>query len=139
MATQAPDLATKLLASRQELLDIGLRNTLINFRAPRKSLALTELDPGVVFDALYVQQHALGFTGLGRAKGSPGSGGDEALDGADLDLLEALGDAPALPLEPGDATGRRDKQARLYSALAPEPLQLQLLKLRTEAQTYIEE
>ncbi|MEB3197709.1 MAG: DUF4011 domain-containing protein, partial [Candidatus Sericytochromatia bacterium] len=138
MTTQAPDIAAKLLASRRELLDIGLRNTLINFRAPKKSLALADFDPAVVFEALYVQQNALGFTALGRTKATTGNGEGE-LDGADLSLLEALGDASALPQETVDASPRRDKQVRLFSALGPEPLQLQLLKLRTEAQTHIEE
>jgi very-short-patch-repair endonuclease/DNA polymerase III delta prime subunit len=140
VTTPTTDISTKLLASRQELLDIGLRNTLINFRAPKKSLALVDLDPGAVFDALYMQQNALSFAALGRSKTA--AGGGELLGAADRDLLAALGTGLELPSDDAEVPGggsRRGKQVRLYSALGPEALQLHLLKIRTEAQTYIEE
>lgn len=136
MTTQAPDVAAKLLASRQELLDIGLRNSLINFRAGKKSLTFSEFDPAAVFDALVLQQNAVGFLALGRAKNGDA---DEMFDEADRDLLAVIHEEEEANPEGADSSARRSKQLRLCSTSGPEQLQLQLLKVHGEAKTHIEE
>ena len=47
------DIATKLQASRKELLDIGLRNNLISFKKTAKNLALIQADASEVFEAVW--------------------------------------------------------------------------------------
>ena len=61
------DITHKLQASRKELLDIGLRNNLINFRKSTKNLTLVQGDTQAVFDALYVNQKSLGFGATDKA------------------------------------------------------------------------
>lgn len=61
------DVTPKLQASRKELLDIGLRNNLINFRKTSKNLTVVQGDTGAVFDALYVNQKSLGFGAANKA------------------------------------------------------------------------
>jgi very-short-patch-repair endonuclease len=139
MTTQAPGVAAKLLASRQELLDIGLRNNLISFRVAKKNLVFTEFDPANVFDALVLQQNTLGFVALGRPKMTDAVASNEQLDEAERDLLAVMGQEEALQTDASESPGRRSKQLRLSSPLGPEQLQLQLLKVHAEAKTHIEE
>lgn len=55
------DVNSKIQASRKELLDIGLRNNLINFKKTSKTLALKVEDIASVFEALYVEEKLLSF------------------------------------------------------------------------------
>lgn len=144
------DIATKLHASRKELLDIGLRNNLISFRKTAKNLSLVQSDAGEVFDALYVDEKALAFLASDKPKRASASGAsssaesDDDLGSSDLELLSELSHAQAQRAAPDatdDATpkGRRAAKVRLQTALDEERLFLQLLKIRAEAQSYIEE
>jgi very-short-patch-repair endonuclease len=148
------DIHKKLQASRKELLDIGLRNNLINFRKTTKNLTFVQGDTSAVFDALYVNEKSLGFGSTGRAvrkselTRSNVQGGDreEGLAPTDLELLEELSVSGALAPDTRRAEtdsarsgGRRASQVRLQTALDDERLFLQLLKIKLEAQTFIEE
>lgn len=61
----APDtiaLAARLEASRQELLDLGLRNPLLNFRLPKaQGVAVVQENAASVFDVLVRQGKAMSF------------------------------------------------------------------------------
>ena len=152
------DITHKLQASRKELLDIGLRNNLINFRKTTKNLTLVQGDALAVFDALYVNQKSLGFGATGKAVRQSGllvaqarnSSQEASLAADELALIEEIGASRALvsytpPTEaevevdaarPG---GRRALPLRLQTALDDERLFLQLLKIQTEARTFVEE
>lgn len=144
------DIATKLHASRKELLDIGLRNNLISFRKTAKSLALLDSDAGEVFDALYVGEKALAFVASDKPKRAAAAGAgrsaesEEELASNELELLSELSHAEAQRAAPdgadeGDTKGRRAAKVRLKTGLDEERLFLQLLKIRAEAQGFIEE
>ena len=152
------DITHKLQASRKELLDIGLRNNLINFRKTTKNLTVVQGDTRAVFDALYVNQKSLGFGAAGKAARQSGlvvaharnSSQEASLAADELALIEEIGASRALvphtpPIEaevevdtarPG---GRRALPLRLQTALDDERLFLQLLKIQSEARTFVEE
>ena len=101
------DIATKLQASRKELLDIGLRNNLISFKKTAKNLALIQADASEVFEAVYGEEKALSFfaseakskragSAVGKGQESAEEAGDDELNSADLELLNELSQARAL-------------------------------------------
>lgn len=142
---------SKLQASRKELLDIGLRNNLISFKKTTKTLTLIQADGGEIFDTLYVNEKALGFGAIEKlARKSTGdiadisSVDDEEPDVEELQLLTELSKANKTVAGsgvPGEKVtkGRKSSQLQLQTALDEERLFLQLLKIRAEAQTYVEE
>lgn len=136
------DINAKIQASRKELLDIGLRNNLINFKRTSKTLAFNVDDLPATFEALYVDEKLLSFE---ATKESPSSQNtlrsDDELTVEDLAediLLETL-------IEPGqDTNGRaktdeRHSPLKLRTGLGSERLFLQLLKMSSEAQGYVDE
>jgi very-short-patch-repair endonuclease len=148
------DITHKLQASRKELLDIGLRNNLINFRKSTKNLTLVQGDAQAVFDALYVNQKSLGFGSIGKVARqrelvvahARNSSQEESLAADELALIEEIGasSAPAPNTPPMEADtarpgGRRTHPLRLQTALDDERLFLQLLKIQLEARTFVEE
>lgn len=148
------DITHKLQASRKELLDIGLRNNLINFRKSTKNLTLVQGDTQAVFDALYVNQKSLGFGATAKAPRQSelvvaharNSIQEESLAADELALMEEIGASRALvPYRPtieADAarpSGRRPAPLRLQTTLDDERLFLQLLKIQLEARTFVEE
>ena len=142
---------SKLQASRKELLDIGLRNNLISFKKNAKTLTLIQGEAGEIFDALYVNEKELGFSATDKpARKGTGdivnisSVDDEEQDVEDLQLLSELSKANKTLSDSGaagdkGARGRKSSQLQLQTALDEERLFLQLLKIRAEAQTYVEE
>src|SRR5262245_9779468 len=55
---------TKLLSSRKELLDIGLRNNMLNFRLTTKSLSVVDELSEEVLKILYRQSKPMTFAGM---------------------------------------------------------------------------
>ncbi|GGG44101.1 DUF3320 domain-containing protein [Hymenobacter glacieicola] len=67
-ADTATSLAARLEASRQELLDLGLRNPLLNFRAsPARGVTVAREESGAVYEVLVRQGKTMYF------QGAPGS------------------------------------------------------------------
>lgn len=153
------DILPKLQASRKELLDIGLRNNLINFRKTTKNLTVVQGDTRAVFDTLYVNQKSLGFGSTGKVARqrelvvahAPDSNPGDGLAANELELIEEIGASRALVLhtqQPVDVdvevdaprpSGRRSAPPKLQTALDDERLFLQLLKIQSEALTFVEE
>jgi very-short-patch-repair endonuclease/DNA polymerase III delta prime subunit len=135
------DINSKVQASRKELLDIGLRNNLINFRKTSKTLALKVDDIASVFEALYVDEKLMSFD---AAKESGGARSSQDVDGelseddiADDALLQAFSEESQPVRSP--KADERNTSLKLKTALSSERLFLQLLKMRSEAQGYIDE
>lgn len=135
------DINAKIQASRKELLDIGLRNNLISFKKTSKTLAFNVVDLAATFEALYVGEKLLSFE---AAKESPSSRNspraeDEltVLDLADDILMEAL----AGPVQDTSVRAKADERnsLKLKTGLDSDRLFLQLLKMRSEAQSYVDE
>lgn len=149
------DIATKLHASRKELLDIGLRNNLISFKKSAKNLSLIQADAGEVFEAVYVEEKALSFFAAepksNPSGARPGNASELAEDDegelgfSDLELLSELSQTRSLDMaaassaDEASAKGRKAAKLRLLTALDDERLFLQLLKMRAEAQSYVDE
>lgn len=145
------EIKNKLQASRRELLDIGLRNNLISFKKNSKSLTLVQGDAKEIFEGLYVNEKSLGFGAMdkpvrtgARDATSIVDSEDDDLEELDLELLRELSKASASTDSSAPAEGKISKERKssllqLQTALDEERLFLQLLKIRAEAQTYVEE
>ncbi|MBA4252088.1 MAG: DUF3320 domain-containing protein [Chlorobiaceae bacterium] len=137
----AETIKRKLLSSRKELLDIGLRNNLINFRPTSKSLQIVDELSEQVLDILFVQDKPMTFLSMPDKKLKQISEVED--DSSTIELLTELEgvDWHAL-MEEGPTTGglsKRHVDTKLQTALTEERLFLSLLKIYSEANTYIEE
>lgn len=139
----------KLASSRKDLLDIGLRNSMINFSASAKSLMVVDELSEEVLKILYRQGKSMTFSPMSekrlRQVASTQSEEDQAAvaqDDSTLELLHELEGVNWSSTEDFDgAVGstRRHTDTKLQTALSEERLFLSLLKIHTEAQTYIQE
>lgn len=159
----------KLLQSRQELLDIGLRNNLISFRKTSKNLGIQNAQASVLLPTLIDLQKALMFEATASTRPIDDKRGPEDIastgtllpgyDAVTREQDDAHSNSIGLALssegeirkaisEPSSATShsqqagsqsRRVKGASLEVALTQDALALQLLKIRAEAQTFVEE
>ncbi|NMG15458.1 DUF3320 domain-containing protein [Aromatoleum bremense] len=159
------EIKKKLASSRKDLLDIGLRNTMINFRSGPRSLAIVDERSEQILQLLYRQNKAMTFvpapekgTKGGKETGNSivrtdsaqdtaaGSGEDReevdapAQDAATIALVEELdgADWPDEDVAGGDIA-RQHTDTKLQTILSEERLFLSLLKIHTEAQTFIQE
>jgi hypothetical protein len=142
------DVKKKLLSSRKDLLDIGLRNNLINFRPSSKSLKIVDELSGEVANILYRQNRPMSFLHMLSSKlkaltqNEKDDQANDSADESDLELLQELEginwDTNADTPESG-GTAKRHTDTKLQTALSEEKLFLNLLKIHTEAETYIQE
>jgi very-short-patch-repair endonuclease/DNA polymerase III delta prime subunit len=132
------DISARLETVRKELLDLGLRNSLVNFRTKAKKIDVVDELSTEVLRILVTNGKAMSFLPL------PGGAIDE--DGNDPleDLLsDPAADFSALFAE-DDAIGRDGLAARhtdtnLQTRLETARLHARLLQISNEARTYIEE
>lgn len=143
----------KLQSSRKELLDIGLRNNMLNFRKTAKTLMVVDERSEEVFSILYRQDKAMTFAPMARKKlaeltkaAKPAEAEAEAEDetASDEELLHELDslDWSSVADEADEdeaGKARRHLDTRLQTAIDDERLFLQLLKIHTEAKGFIEE
>ena len=139
----------KLLSSRKDLLDIGLRNNMINFRRNAKSLMVVDELSEETLKILYRQGKSMTFLPIPKkqlkqlANSQSAEDRDaEAQDDSTLELLHELEgvDWGALMGADGDVgMARRHTDTKLQTALTEERLFLNLLKIHIEAETYIQE
>jgi very-short-patch-repair endonuclease/DNA polymerase III delta prime subunit len=142
-------ISQKLQGSRKELLDIGLRNTMLNFRASAKTLAVVDELSELVFHLLYRQGKAMSFAPMARQKLAALAkplqiDGEDAQDAATDELLlqelDGSGESGFVDDELDESgRARRHTDARLQTALDEERLFLQLLRIHSEARAFIEE
>ena len=142
-------ISQKLQSSRKELLDIGLRNNMLNFRKTAKTLMVVDERSEEVFNILYRQEKAMTFAPMARKRlaelakaAKPEEAGDDtASDEELLHELDSLGWSSVADEADEDEAGkaRRHLDTRLQTAIDDERLFLQLLKIHTEAKGFIEE
>lgn len=144
-------ISQKLQASRKELLDIGLRNSMLNFRKTKKTLMVVDEQSEEVFNVLYRQEKAVTFTPMARNKTaqfetteSPEDAETDSDSASETELLHELDSLGwSSSSEEGDSEeagkSRRNLNTRLQTAINGEHLFLQLLKIHTEAKGFIEE
>jgi very-short-patch-repair endonuclease/DNA polymerase III delta prime subunit len=139
----------KLQSSRKELLDIGLRNNMLNFRKTAKTLLVVDELSQEVFTTLYRQQKAMTFSPMAPKKlaelvkasksaevESDTPGDEELLH--ELDSLDWSSTADDVGEEEA-GKARRHRDTRLQTTIDDERLFLQLLKIHSEAKGFIEE
>ncbi|HEY1013903.1 MAG TPA: DUF4011 domain-containing protein, partial [Herpetosiphonaceae bacterium] len=127
------DIHTRLLSSRNELLDISLRsNSMVNFTAPLTSLAIVDELADEVLKTLCHHNTSMVFAS------APPPRNDSPP--ADSQSAEQAGPAPppARLLSAGDDPGRH-ADAALQTALGPEELFTRLLRIQTAAEDFIQE
>lgn len=147
----------KLRRSRLELLDIGLRNNLVSFRKTSKSLTIQGCEADELLPALLDAEKSLRFEATGKRRSLAASVGnvDENQAALEQEVLGTLlahegeeDDASGLSIDSSETSlpigGKATRSPRrtgpvLQVALAPESLFVQLLKMRSEAQTFVEE
>ncbi len=154
------DAGNELRNSRLELLDIGLRNNLVSLRKTSKNLVAEQASAIELLGRMLDEQKAVGFIANGKSKSSKSEDLDEVfiatLPDASSEVEETIS-GPA-PREENDlfgpsasddmeASATLQKRVRITSrrspmietALSPAALFLQLLKMRSDAQTFLEE
>ncbi len=141
------DINQKLQSSRKELLDIGLRNSMLNFRKGARTLMVVDELSEEVFNMLYRQDKAMTFAPMESKKlqelklairtdeSEEEPENQEALFNS-LDEVDWSGMADTQE-ETGKASRHLD--TRLQTLLENDRLFLQLLKIHTEAKGFIEE
>jgi hypothetical protein len=142
-------ISQKLQSSRKELLDIGLRNTMLNFRKTAKTLIVVDELSEEVFNILYRQEKGMTFAPMARQRIAEmarlsAADGSDAESAEDEQLLHELDGVDWSSSAEDGAVGesgraRRHVDSRLQTALEDERLFLQLLKIHTEAKGFIEE
>jgi len=159
----------KLLQSRQELLDIGLRNNLISFRKNARNIAIQQAEAESLLQILINSQKPLSFRAIGNSRvaakvsiatfGSANDNPSEPLTstGSPVDPLqtrsadftsEGSTHAPqnaaiAVPddVQALEASVKKSPKRpnELVVASSEDALSLQLLKVRADAQAFVEE
>ena len=139
----------KLLSSRKDLLDIGLRNSMISFRAGAKSLMIVDELSEEVLKTIYRQGKSMTFAPMPEkrlrkmaAQQSETAPSEDAPDDSTLELLHELEGVnwSATTDSDGEAgTAKRHTDTKLQTAFTEERLFLSLLKIHSEAETYIQE
>lgn len=120
----------KLEDARYSLLDLTLRNKLINYK-PRKdrSIAVRDEEPRELYDILVLRERRMQFH-AGR-----GNGDSKTDDGEPDDAPSAIWTPP----EPDAETPDHHRDLFLETALKPEVLQRRLFKIAQEAQSIFDE
>ncbi len=139
----------KLLGSRKDLLDIGLRNSMISFRAGAKSLMVVDEVSEEVLKVLFRQGKSMSFAPMPEKRlrqlaksHTTADPTDEDQDQSTLELLhelEGVNWGASSPSVDELDTVRRHTDTKLQTALTEERLFLSLLKIHAEAETYIQE
>ncbi|HNY31524.1 MAG TPA: DUF3320 domain-containing protein [Fibrobacteria bacterium] len=136
------DFVKRLEGSRKDLLEIGLRNTMVNFRPGSKSLAVVGCRSEEVLRTMFVQKKEMSFASA-PDKHSKHIDPEDSTE--TLNLLEELDttswsdDSSATDAEVDLFRASRGGETVLQTALAQDKLFLSLLKIQTEANTYLEE
>lgn len=137
------EISRKLISSRKELLDIGLRNSMINFRSGAKSLTITDERSQEVFHLLVAKEAAMTFgyvpEAANKSPATADTNEESENEAATLALLAELDQSKKQekPNDPGKEFKFTDKV--LETNLTEERLFLTLLKIQTEAETFIQE
>lgn len=130
----------RLNASRKELLDLGLRNPLINHRTRAKQVKVVGESSASIYQALVFDGCRMGFVPLPEGKLGEQITAENEEERAD-DLLVKGGASLEQPEDGGE--DRRivghGADNMLQTNLRPEKLQTRLLSIHNDARTYLDE
>ena len=147
-----PQIDTKLLSIRKELLDIGLRNNMLNFRQTTKQLRVVDELSEEILNTLYQQAKPMIFAADSPKQAllpnrSDPAGKDNQTQAATSQPVEKLADVePPTRPDPrpssrgtAEQTRRQRVENRLQTKLSEEGLFQTLLKIHTEAELFLQE
>ncbi len=126
----------KLEASRKELLDVGLRNPLINHQLRAKQVKLADELSTEIYRMLVLEGNEMSFDGLPEKEIDSESGQVTLFDAVDQNDLQTQ------PVYEELAEGQlaaRHLDRKLQTSLSSQKLQTRLLSIHNDARSYIEE
>ena len=133
--TEAASVRNELEKSRRDVLDLSLRNPLLNFRpSKRRGLEVVDEISRELFRILVGGERVMYFLPAPEGEGSPGEGGDGTSD-VPAELLALL----AEPAEDPNGTATRHTDNKLQTALTLARLNLRLRESFRQARLSIEE
>ncbi|MDW8373357.1 MAG: DUF4011 domain-containing protein [Planctomycetota bacterium] len=116
------DIQSSLETARRELLDLSLRNRLLNHRLPRaRGVQVSDEQPAAVYRLLWDEERRMSFL--------PREGATEAGEGDD----------PSIPPPPGESLPERHRDSKLQTVHPPTRLQARLLATARDARTVEED
>jgi very-short-patch-repair endonuclease len=134
-------LAARLAASRHELLDLGMRNPLLNFRVSRaQGVVIVREEAAAVYDVLVRQGKTMYFQAASEPPKKPGpvpATGPSTHPDELPDLASYLAQSPLLPTEAERQTLLSDN--KLQTDEPPAKLESRLLNTYYTARTSLEE
>ncbi|MEX2490530.1 MAG: DUF3320 domain-containing protein [Nitrospirales bacterium] len=132
------EILTRLEFARKELLDLGLRNPLLNHRIKSKQVRVVDELATEVFRLLVQEGQSMSFEALPEKKVSHVSAlEDEDQTAGSVDWTNLL-DQPENPHD-GAGLAKRHVDKKLQTAMSSEKLQARLLSIHRDARTYLEE
>ena len=133
------DTIARLEISRKELLDLGMRNPLLNHRKRAKQIAVVDELSAETFRILVTSGRTMSFDALPDKKVEE-LAEREAEEGGTTDAVnwEDLLAQPDEDLSEGQLAGRHTDN-KLQTTLVSEKLQTRLLSIHNDARTYLEE
>ncbi len=132
------EILTRLESARKELLDLGLRNSLLNFRTRAKKIDVIEEISAEVLRILVSESKAMAFLPLPETQ-------ESETDNDQLALLNLPQGSSIVSLFGEDeevdenSLAARHRDTKLQSRLDSTRLHARLLQLSNEARTYVEE
>ena len=134
----SPEAIDLLERSRRELLDLGLRNPLLNHRRRAKQVPVVDELSAEVFRILVTEGRSMTFLPAPEEvleELTPGSAGSRD---PDVSIWEALLSQPE-EARPDGTPAARHVDTRLQTSLGTGKLQARLLSIHRDARTHIEE
>lgn len=127
------EITRKLEASRQELLDLGLRNPLLNYRALKaRGLDIVREKSAEVYRILVDGKRKMTFEPNRRSEQQRSAGLTDGVDGSDGPAAVTLG-------EPEEPSPEQYADSKLQTDYSLKALEQRLLNTYLSARTYIEE
>jgi very-short-patch-repair endonuclease len=138
------EISRKLISSRKELLDIGLRNSMINFRSGAKSLTIAGERSEDVLNLMVGKETTMTFgyvaDSVNKINASKSSHEeDEQQEAATLALLSELNQSNDLEQNSHQSKKANYTDKVLETGLTEERLFLTLFKIQAEAETFMQE
>ena len=133
------DIVARLEISRKELLDLGLRNPLINHRSRAKQVKVVDEFSAEIYRSLVTDGRTMSFDALPDRKVEELAEREaEESETADAVNWEDLLAQPGEQLADGQLADRHTDN-KLQTNLVSEKLQTRLLSIHNDARTYLEE
>ena len=135
-----PQVLARLEQARKELLDLGLRNSLLNYRARANRINVVDEISAQVYKMLVTDGKQMCFAPLpGQVTDAMEEGLLSSLSESDPDWSTVFAEDADEESPSSDGAELRHTDNKLQTNLAPESLHAKLLKIDSAARTFLEE